>query len=115
MTKIHSYITRISTFEPRPEYEENRPVIPTEDKCCRDTCTMLHDTIFDLYNEYNSIESTVRRLPRAPRSTRGRQKEMLDHMKILQDMSYTLTEDNICKCVEKYPQKYPEGLAIWQG
>jgi len=111
MTKIHTYIIR---GEPGSEYESNGPLIPIDDKCCQDVCTTLHDTISDLRKEYKGTESLIEELARAPRGTEERQKQIIDGLQILQDTSYTLTEEGICKCVEKYPSKYPEGLKVWQ-
>lgn len=105
-------MTTIRNYKYIPSYKENGPITPVENECCKEICTMLHETIDTMEKERDYISSmkesvALKELAALPRGFEKR----LDNVKnafipILGNMSYTLTEEGICKCVERVPEKY---------
>lgn len=99
-------MTIIKNYKYIQSYKEAEPIIPTGDGCCKDVCSMLNDTIDSMEKERDGIESMQGHiiLPR------GFAKRLYDinksYIPILANMSYTLTEEGICKCVKKVPERY---------
>lgn len=100
-------MTTIKNYKYIPSYKENVPIIPAENECCKEICTMLHETIDIMEKERDYISSMKMELTTLPRGFEKR----LDDVKnafipVLSNMSYTLTEEGICKCTERVPERY---------
>ena len=99
-------MTTIRNYKYIPSYKENGPITPVENECCKEICTMLHETI-DIMEKERYYISSMKESVALPRGFEKR----LDDVKnafipVLGNMSYTLTEEGICKCVERVPEKY---------
>ena len=98
-------MTTIGNYQYLSSYKESNPVIPLGNACCKETCEMLHDTIESMETERNHME-LIKELG-THRINEQRLRDIRDsYIPVLQNMSYTLTEEGICKCVENVPEKY---------
>lgn len=96
-------MTRITEHDPNI-FEDEVPMIPIGDKCCRETCKMLNDSIIgkDITAEHCISLNTWAEKHVHPRTTSGMVicKREQKKAKILKDMRLTLKEKGICKCIE---------------
>jgi hypothetical protein len=99
-------MTIIKNYKYIQSYKETEPIIPTEDGCCTEICAMLHETIDGMEKERDYIES-MQGLMTLPRGFVKRLHDInKSFLPVLENMSYTLTDEGICKCVKKVPEKY---------
>ena len=98
-------MTTIGNYKYILSYKNSNPTIPTGSDCCKKTCEMLHDTINSMEIERDGMEF-IKRLG-IQRINEKRLEDVRDaFIPTLQNMSFTLTEEGICKCVENVPEKY---------
>lgn len=83
-------------------FKDEKPIIPSEDRCCKNICDMLNETIPSLENDANQCIITYRKFEVAKgRKYRGEVcNRMLRQVKMLKDLRLTLKERGICTCVE---------------
>jgi len=99
-------MTTIRNYKYTPSYKENKPIIPTNGECCKEICTMLHETI-DIMEKERDYISSMKESIVLPRGFEKRLDDIRNaFIPVLGNMSYTLTEEGICKCVERVPEKY---------
>jgi hypothetical protein len=98
-------MTTIGNYQYLLSYKNSNPIIPLGNVCCKETCEMLYDTIDSMEIERNHTE-LIKELG-AYRINEQRLMDIRDsYIPILQNMSYTLTDEGICKCTENIPDKY---------
>lgn len=98
-------MTVIGNYKYISSYKSSNPIVPTTDTCCKEVCKMLHDTINSMEIERDSSE-LIKKLG-LHRINEQRLKDVRDaFIPTLQNVSYTLTDKGICKCVENVPEKY---------
>lgn len=98
-------MTTIGNYQYLLSYKRSNPTIPFGNACCKETCEMLHDTINSMEIERNHME-LIKKL-----GAHRINEQRLDDIKnsfipTLQNMSYTLTDKGICKCVENVPKRH---------
>lgn len=98
-------MTVIGNYQYLLSYKKSNPTVPLENICCKETCEILHDTINSMEIERDHMEF-IKRLGKQTIN----EKRLIDvrdsFIPTLQNMSYTLTEEGICKCVGNVPEKY---------
>jgi hypothetical protein len=96
-------MTRITEHNPKI-FEDETSMIPIGDKCCKEVCKMLNDSIIDkdIIAEHCISINALAEKRAHPGTTSGMVvcKREQKKAKILKDMRLTLKEKGICKCVE---------------
>lgn len=87
----------------RPEmFKNEKPIIPSEDKCCTDVCTAINETIPNLEEEANQCILAYKEYDVARR--KGYKGEVCNRLlrrtKMLKDLRLTFKERGICRCIE---------------
>lgn len=96
-------MTRITEHNPKI-FEDEVSMIPIGDKCCKEVCKMLNDSIIgkDITAEHCVLLNMWAEKHVHPGTTSGmvvcKREQKKD--KILKDMRLTLKEKGICKCIE---------------
>ena len=98
-------MTVIGNYKYMLSYNDSKPTIPTGSDCCEKTCEMLRDTINSMEIERDHMEF-IKRLGKQTINEKRLEDIRDSFIPTLQNMSYTLTDEGICKCVKNVPEKY---------